>query len=250
MPLATFYGGFMRKLFHIIFEFIFSANCPICKNLVSEHGQMCGECWSKFNWISDPKCHICGYPFPANIDLGPSPLCPVCAASKNELDWVRSACVYDDFSRDIILPFKYASRFQFKRIIARAMINCARELPTHPDIVMPIPLANKRLRKRGYNQAALLAVPIAKYLGVKVDYDSMYRIYREDMGNKTAKQREANIKGVFKMLNPNAVRGKTILLIDDVMTSGNTFKEMRRILKKNGAVAVYGISFCRTVREI
>ncbi len=163
--------------------------CPVCKSSVSEHGVLCSECWLKVNWISNPKCHVCGYPFPANLDLGNTPMCPTCAAGNNELDQIRSACVYDDFSRDIILPFKYASRLDFTKIMSRPMINLLHEFPDIPDIILPVPLANRRLFKRGYNQATILAKPIAKHLNRPISYNDIHREYRSDMGHKTAAQR-------------------------------------------------------------
>lgn len=233
-----------------ILDFIFPPKCPICNTSVVSHGQMCSDCWASFNWISNPKCNCCGYPFPANLDLGKNPLCPVCAADENELDWLRSACVYDEFSRAIMLPFKHAGKLQYKNIMTRSMITALFELKENIDLVIPVPLANQRLFKRGYNQAALLARPIAKYLNVKMDVDSIRRKYRSDMGHKNAKQRAENIHGVFSVIKPDEIKGKNILLVDDVMTTGATFSELRRVLKKAGVKNVYGITFCRVVRAI
>ena len=232
------------------FDFLFPAACPICNDLVSKHGTLCSKCWSKFNWIGNPKCCRCGYPFPADLDLGPAPLCPVCAADLTELDWIRAACVYDEFSRNVMLPFKHAGKLKYQKIMSRAMISALRDLPTGIDIVMPVSLAYVRLWKRGYNQAALLASPIAKHLGVKMDLSSVTRKYRPNMGHKNSKQRAENIRGVFTVKNPDAIKGKTILLVDDVMTTGATFTEMHRVLKQAGARAVYGVTFCRVVRAI
>ena len=240
----------IKKVLFNILDFFFPPACSICKNPVSEHGTLCHDCWGKFNWISDPKCHICGYPFPANLDLGARPMCPVCAAGENELDWMRSACVYDEFSRDIMLSFKHAGQIHYQRIMSRAMIMALREMNEKVDIVMPVPLSNRRLFKRGYNQATLLARPIAKYLNTRLDIDSIHRKHRSDMGHKNAKQRADNIRGVFAVMHPENITGKTILLVDDVMTTGATFAELHRALKKAGADKVIGITFCRVVRAI
>ena len=66
---------------------------------VSVHGELCGDCWVTMNWIDGPKCAKCGYPFVSDLDTDVSLLCPVCASGKCELDWIRSACVYDEASR-------------------------------------------------------------------------------------------------------------------------------------------------------
>lgn len=195
-------------------------------------------------------CIKCGYPFPADLDLGGMPLCPVCAAGKCELDLIRSACVYDDASRSAMLPFKHGGRIKYARFMSRAMIWALRDTDIDADVVMPVPLASRRLFKRGYNQATLLSRPIARALGVPMDLDSVRRKYRPDMGHKNARQRMENIRGVFSVINPDRIRGRKILLVDDVMTTGATFSEMRRVLIRAGASAVYGVTFCRVVRAI
>ena len=240
----------MVKIFKRFLDFIFPPLCPICKATVESHGTLCAKCWKSFNWISNPKCFKCGYPFPADLDLGPKPMCPHCAAGECDLDFIRSACVYDDVSKNIMLPFKHASQLQYQTLMSRAMINALRDLNLDIDIVMPVPLAWKRLFKRGFNQAVLLARPIAKYYNANLDVDSVTRKYKPDMGHKTSKQRRENVRGVFKVIDKNAIKGKKILLVDDVMTSGATFYELNRILRNAGVSAVYAVSFCRVVHAI
>lgn len=244
----------MKKYFigllNNVIEFLFPAVCPICDNPVSIHGELCSDCWVNFNWISNPKCYKCGYPFPANIDLGERPLCPICAAGKSELDFIRSACVYDEMSRSVILPFKHSGKIKYSKFMSRAMIWALRDLNLSPDIIMPMPLANKRLRHRGYNQATLLAGPIAKAFGCPMDLVSVHRKYRKDMGHKNAAERAKNISGVFSVVRPDKIKGKKILLVDDVMTTGASFSELRNVLIKAGATEVYGVVFARVVRAI
>lgn len=177
-------------------------------------------------------------------------MCPVCAAGKGELDWIRSACVYDDASRAVVLPFKHCGKINHYRFMSRAMMWALQDVDVDADIVMPVPLANRRLFHRGYNQAALLARPIARVLGVRMDVDSVRRKFRPDMGHKNSRQRFQNIHGVFSVVRPDKIRGRKILLVDDVMTTGATFSELRRVLMANGAAAVYGVTFCRVVRTI
>ena len=240
----------MVNFFNRILNFIYPPICPICNEAVESHGVLCAKCWSKFNWISNPKCFRCGYPFPADLDLGPRPMCPHCAAGECDLDFIRSACVYDDVSKNIMLPFKHASRLKYQKLMSRAMINALRDLNLDVDVVIPVPLAYKRLFKRGYNQATLLARPIAKYFSVHLDVDSIHRKYKPDMGHKNTKQRRENVRGVFKVIDKNKIKGKKVLLVDDVMTSGATFYELNRVLRNAGVSAVYAVSFCRVVHAI
>ena len=239
----------MVKFFNKIIEFLFPPACPLCDAPVSIHGELCADCWSVFAWISGPHCACCGYPFPMDLDLPDDTMCPVCASGQNELDWIRSACIYDDVSRSAVLPFKHGGRVGYANFMSRAMIWSMRDIENiDADIVMPVPLARGRLFKRGYNQATLLARPIARAIGVKMDVDSVRRKYRPDMGHKNAHQRAENIRGVFTVVNPDAIRGRKILLVDDVMTTGATFAELYRVLKRAGANAIYGVTFCRVAR--
>ncbi|MBQ0013111.1 MAG: ComF family protein [Proteobacteria bacterium] len=238
----------VRSVFHSVIEFLYPPSCPLCENRVSTHGELCSDCWSVFNWITGARCAKCGYPFSSDVDLSLDTLCPTCAAGKCELDWIRSACVYDDVSKVAMLPFKHCGKTKYSLFMARAMIWAMRDINVDADVVMPVPLAYLRLCKRGYNQAMLLARPIANALGVKMDVNSIKRKYRQSMGHKNAMQRAQNIRGAFNVVRPDKICGKKILLVDDVMTSGATFSELRRVLLNAGARAVYGVTFCRVAR--
>ena len=232
-----------------ILDFLFPPLCPICGASVFGHGQICADCWNRFDWISEPMCARCGYPFPADLKGGEM-LCPDCMINKSKMDWMRGACVYDDASRGVMLPFKHGGRLEFQDLMIRAMIAALRGLPEGDLIVMPVPLATKRLWKRGYNQAALLSRGIARHLKAKIDFDSVRRKFRADMGHKHRSARQRNIAGVFNVRRPAAIQGRAILLVDDVYTTGATFDELAKVLKRAGAAWVGGITFCRVVRAI
>ena len=227
---------------------MFPPACPLCDAPVSIHGELCAECWTSFAWIDGAKCARCGYPFSSDMDLGPNALCPVCAAGECEMDLIRCACEYDAVSRAAMLPFKHGGRIKYAGFMARAMIWAMRDTDVCPDMIMPVPLARRRLMHRTYNQATLLSRPIARAYGAPIEHDAVRRKYREDMGHKNARQRAEHIRGVFDVVNPERIRGRKILVVDDVMTSGATFSELRRVLMRAGAAAVYGLTFCRVVR--
>ena len=244
------FRNYVTKSSNKIIEFLFPPTCPMCASRVETHGELCGDCWSMFDWIDDAKCIVCGYPFPGNLDVAHGAMCPICAAGKNKLRWIRSACVYDDVSRSAMLPFKHSGQINNAHFMSRAMIWALRDVDLSDiDIVMPVPLATARLRHRGYNQATLLARPIARAMGCGIDLDSVRRAHREDMGHKTARQRIENIRGVFTVVHPELIRGRNILLVDDVMTTGATFVELARVLERAGALSVSGVSFCRVAHD-
>jgi ComF family protein len=147
-----------------------------------------------------------------------------------------------------MLPFKHGGRIQYARFMSHAMIWAMRDVDIAPDLIMPVPLANRRLFHRAYNQATLLSREIARVYNAPIDFDSVRRKYRPNMGHKTHAQRFEHIRGVFNVAHPEHIRGKKILLVDDVMTSGATFAELSRVLRRAGATEIYGVVFCRVVR--
>lgn len=240
----------IHRIISRVIDFLFPPSCPLCQAAVSVHGELCADCWTAFNWIDGAHCAKCGFPLPDNFDLGLGALCPTCAAGGCVLDLIRSACVYDDASRAAVLPYKHCGRTIYSGFMARACIWALRDTDIRPDIIMPVPLAYRRLVHRTYNQATLLARPIARAYGARLDVASVRRVYRPDMGHKNARQRMENIHGVFHVARPDKIRGKQILLVDDVMTTGATFSELRRVLIRAGATAVYGVTFCRVARSV
>lgn len=244
------YLGKLGILLSKIINFIFPATCPICKNRVLSNNDLCSQCYNKINWIKSPKCHKCGYPFPANLDNEEFMFCPSCIENKSYLEMIRSSCEYDSFSREIILGFKYSKAFRYNKLISSSMIKILKDIDSKIDLVIPMPLSYLRLVKRGYNQATLIAKPIAKYLKVKLDINSVKRKYRESTKGKTFKERKENVKNVFKVVNENNIKGKSILLIDDVMTSKSSLEELAKTLKKAGANKIFAVTFARTVIDI
>ena len=241
-------GELISRLGKNIIEFLFPPSCPICSARIETHGELCADCFGAFEWIDDTKCERCGYPMP--VGTCASRQCPACVVGESKLEWLRCACVYDDMSRSVLLPLKYAGRVGYAKFMSRAMIWAMRDVSADFDLVMPVPLARRRLTFRSYNQATLLARPIARAAGVTLDVDSVRRRHRRDMGHMTQRQRRENIRGVFSVVRPENIRGRKILLVDDVFTTGATMDEMRRVLMRAGAAAVYGVAFSRVVRTV
>lgn len=237
-----------RRFATDLIEFLFPGICPVCGAHVQTHGELCADCWAEFNWIAGAKCIRCGHPFNTDEIVDENAICGACANNDYIPTWIRSACVYDNVSRGVVLPFKHGGRITHAKFMARAMIWALRDIDADFDLVLPVPLAYRRLIHRTYNQAALLARPIARAAGVKMDLSSVGRTYRPDMGHLNPRMRRENIRGVFKVKHPENIRGRRILLVDDVMTTGATFNELARTLKRAGAAEIYGVTFCRTSR--
>lgn len=117
-----------------------------------------------------------------------------------------------------------------------------------PDVIVPVSLHPKRLRKRGFNQAVVVSRPLAKRLGILLDVDTLIRA--ADPGPQVDRERKDRIqavKGIFDVKNPQKIKGKQVLLIDDVLTTGATVNECARVLKKNGASRVEVLTIARTL---
>jgi ComF family protein len=116
-------------------------------------------------------------------------------------------------------------------------------------LIMPVPLHPKRLRERGFNQSLLLARHVSGCLHIDLDFLSLRRVrYTPPQASLAKKERLQNVQGAFELKNSDAVKGRSILLVDDVVTTGNTLNECARILRKAGAEKVFGLSLARTGR--
>jgi len=207
--------------------------------------------------IYPPRCPLCD----SFVDKGGSP-CASCAASLHGLDadadmphlrrrWIGrcvSCFAYEGRLKDALHGFKYQKRLDQVRYFGEVLVRKA-AAHTEFDVVMPVPMHSKKLRSRGFNQAALLAKYLGKKRDVVVDFDSLRRTRdeRPQVGLERA-ERLRNIKGAFeiKVKGISELRGKNIILIDDVLTTGATINECARILKKAGASSVSGLTVART----
>lgn len=195
------------------------------------------DAWSKVIFIEKPRCDGCGMPF----EVDPKSRCAACQSDPFTFERARAACVYDEASRDMILRFKHGDRTEHAGLFARWVGRAASDLIDEADAVAPVPLHPVRLLSRRYNQAAEIARPLAKTANLEFLPDVLERVRQTGtQGGKTGKGRARNVKGAF--LVPDArrkyVKGRRILLIDDVMTTGATLEACARALLDGGARAV------------
>jgi ComF family protein len=197
------------------------------------------EAWSRVVFLEAPVCDGCGLPF--EYDLGPGARCPACQARPFAFARARAACLYDEASKDLILRFKHGDRTEFAALFARWIGRSAAELIAEADAVAPVPLHPVRLLKRRYNQAAEIARPVAGRAGLEYLPDVLVRSRRTDsQGGKSGSGRRRNVQGAFEVPEARAkrVKGRRVLLIDDVLTTGATVNACARVLLKAGARAV------------
>jgi ComF family protein len=200
-------------------------------------GGLSAAAWSRIQFLDGPVCDGCSAPF--EFDIGSR--CAACLAKPRAFDAARAACLYDEHSREPILKLKHADRTDLAPLFARWLSRAARPLIDEADAVVPVPLHPSRLLSRRYNQAAEIARPLARMTELVYLPDALIRRRAtETQGGKSGVGRKRNVAGAFEVPRRRAhqVRGRHILLIDDVMTTGSTAEGCARALKAAGAVRV------------
>jgi ComF family protein len=207
-------------------------------------GTMEPELWQSLDFLFDTGCHCCGIPLPEAPT--PESLCPVCIAAPPSFNAMRAPLAYDDVSKSLVLNMKHGARKDGVKVFANWMLEAA-PYACQADLIMPVPLHWTRLWARGYNQAAWLAQALARRAGR--DYAPLTLLRRRrtpSQNGLSASGRARNVEGAFAVVGD--VRGKSILLVDDVFTTGATINACAKALLRAGAACVDGVALARVVR--
>jgi len=233
-------------------DLIFPPRCVSCDQPLSGRPDryFCAACRDRIGFVRSPICLKCGMPF-KSADLNDH-LCGDCLTSDTGFSIARCLGRYEETLLDCIHKFKYNEHLGVGRMLGRMM--AVYDYPAFNvsdyTLLMPVPLHPKRLRQRGFNQALILARIIAKQHRRPVDFMTLKRqIYTEPQVNLGRNEREANIKGAFKIADEGKITGEKILLVDDVYTTGSTVKECAKVLMKAGAEEVGVLTVARAVQE-
>jgi len=212
---------------------------PICGGCGSNGTRWCIDCQSNSQVIGDKGCFICG-------DLvAYHGLCIRCKEERPACNFIRSWAVYAGPIRNAVLRIKYGRNIGLSLRLAALMMNDLTRLGWQIDLVLPVPLSLARFAERGYNQAALLAWPIAQGLRLPYLPNGLRKIRdTQTQVGLPLDERRINVLGAFTA-KPSIVGGKQVLVIDDVTTSGSTMNECALVLKAAGAQEVYGYSLAR-----
>jgi ComF family protein len=211
---------------------------------------LCGACWSRIDFIAPPLCDRLGIPLPYDPGAAPGEraLSAAAIASRRVCDRARAAARYDATMRDLIQSFKYRDRHEGLTLFARWLATAGAELLADADLVVPVPLYRSRLWSRRFNQSALLARGVARLTRREVDCLTLKRVKRTaNQVDLTAAQRRRNVAGAFRIsrLRKARIKGRKIVLVDDVITTGATAEACARVLKRAGAVRVDVLAIAR-----
>jgi ComF family protein len=228
-------------------DFIFPPQCLTCESLVATHGSLCLTCWQSVKFITDPMCHACGQPF--EFAIGEQALCGECLKELPPYARARSVFVYDEHSRTLVTKLKFSDQLYLASVFGPWLTKTGNEMIAESHIIVPVPLSYRRFISRRYNQAALLARALAQKTHLPVIPDALLRKkHTLPQTGLSRRQREENVQGAFAV-NPrhkNDIKGKNVLLIDDVLTTGSTVSACAKQLIKSGAMRVNVLTLART----
>ena len=213
---------------------MYPQKCPFCGKI--EKQRICKECRKKILPVEEPRCKKCGKP----IREAEKEYCYDCTMIRHVFEEGRSIWIHKEpVSRAV-----YALKYQNRRIYAKAF---GEEMADQygyyfrekkVELIVPVPLHRKKMRIRGYNQAALVAEVLGEITGISVDEDILVRVKNtKPLKQLNDKERRRSIRGAFSVRK--SVWAKTIVLIDDIYTTGSTLDEAARVLLKAGAEKVY-----------
>lgn len=228
-------------------DFFFPPQCLVCQALVPTHGTLCLSCWKNVPFIAEPMCHCCGLPF--EYSLGDGALCGECLKEAPPYAKARAVFVYGDTSKELVHKLKYNDQLHLASVYGVWLAKAAGGMVKNCDAIVPVPLSWRRFVRRRYNQAALLADALSKKTGLPVLPDALSRKrHTPPQTGLSRSEREKNVRGAFQ-INPKykkSIEGKSILLVDDVMTTGATLSACARTLLKAGAKEVNVLTLART----
>lgn len=246
----------VRAWMHAALDLVFPALCPVCDATLGpgRRDPLCGGCWDGVRRLQPPLCSRCGHPGvpgleagPGSRDAAPARECAACAADPPPFHWARAAAEYTGPLREALHALKFRGKVALARPLAALLLEqCASARPARLDAVVPVPLAPTRERERGFNQATLLAAPVARVWATPLRPRWLARqretAPQSDLG---ADRRRANVRGAFAA--PPAVAARHVVIVDDVVTTGATVAECARALLAARAASVGVLSVARVL---
>ena len=215
----------------------------MCDGLTGSAGRLiCGDCAPRIRYVEEPACKKCGKP----LEKEETEYCADCGRRKHAYSRGKAVFPYDRLMRASVARFKYRGRREYADFYAEELVRrCGEAVRAwEPDALVPIPLHKSRMRKRGFNQAELVALKAGKMLGIPVESKLLIRARKTSPQKElNDAQRRANLKNAFQV-RQNDVRLKKVVLIDDIYTTGSTIDAAALALLEHGVEKVYFLTIC------
>ncbi len=232
-----------------IVDLVFPPRCPLCGEGLAAQGGLCSTCWGELAIPGEPCCASCQRPFAEGTPKGA--ICAPCLADPPKHGGIAAGTLYNDAARRLVLAFKHGRRIALAQMLARLIVPKLAGIDGD-WLVVPVPLHRWRLWQRGFNQSALLARELAKAKGAGLLVDGLVRTKPTPMlGGLGRKARERALSGAIAA-NPRQaekIKGRKVLLVDDVLTSGATSSACVSVLRRAGASEVRIACFARVLDE-
>lgn len=214
---------------------------PECGGCGTSGTRWCLECQEKVQGIEGPVCEACGLPLPQGE------LCGRCQKKRPSYKLLRSWAVFDNPIQKALHRLKYRRDIGLGEALANHAMGFVANLGWPVDMLIPIPLGKQRLNERGYNQVAMVALPLSMRLGLAYRPKALMRARetRTQVG-LSAQERQENVRNAF-LADGNRVGGRTVLLMDDVSTTGATLSSAAEALYASGARDVYAVTIARAL---
>jgi len=236
-----------RNTLKPVLDFALPPRCPGCGTVTGEPHRFCLDCWSRLSFLGEPCCVRCALPF--DYGEGAAVECGRCIAEPPAYDRLRAAVAYGEVSRKVALKLKYGGRPGVAETIARFM---ERHLdPLEDSVLAPVPLHRWRIWRRGYNQSALIAAALARRSGREARLGLVERVKATPpLRGMGPRERKLAVRGAFRVgaKHKAGLKGRAVVLIDDVYTSGATANACARVLRRAGAASVNILCWARVVR--
>lgn len=249
--LATRLRGLARRLWGGLVDVALPPNCMVCRAAVDASGCLCGACWSRLAFIAPPICDRLGTPLPYGFGEGRL-LSPAAREAPPAYGRARAVAAFGDVTRDLIHALKYADRLDVAPPMGRMMARAGADILADAQALVPVPLHRLRLWRRRFNQSAALAGVIGRETGlpVRAGWLERRRATRPQVGLDRA-ARARNVQGAFAVpdMAKGELRGRRLVLVDDVLTTGATIDACVKALQRAGAGQVDVLVFARVADE-
>jgi ComF family protein len=241
----------MHRFLEPFFQFFLPPQCPCCERFLEEGRKgVCPDCFSEIRWIEPPFCSICGTPFSSGA--GESHPCSDCLTKKRYFEMARALGFYVGPLQKMIHRWKYRGKTSLTSSLGEWMATGLLHFWDPPlfDLLIPVPLHIHRNRERGFNQVLLLVQELSRKTGIPYRKRLLQKKQvTPPQVNLSGAEREKAVRNAFQVVGNENLEGKSILLVDDVYTTGATVNECSRVLIARGAERVDVLTLAHAVKR-